>query len=46
MKMVIYSNESIDHLQKIVEEKFSPVVNKKIPAPKYDEMPFDEENQG
>jgi len=46
MKMVIYSNESIDHLQKIVEEKFSPVVNKKISAPKYDEMPFDEENQG
>jgi len=46
MKMVIYSYESIDHLQKMVEEKFAPIKNKNIPSPKYEEMPFDEENQG
>jgi secreted Zn-dependent insulinase-like peptidase len=46
MKLVIYSNESIDHLQKMVEEKFSPIKNKNIPAPKYNEMPYDEENLG
>lgn len=30
----------------MVEEKFSPIKNMKILAPKYNEMPFDEENLG
>lgn len=44
MKLVLYSNISLDDLQKVAEEYFANIPNKNLEAPIYKEMPFNEEN--
>lgn len=40
MKVVVYSNQSLDTMQGWVEEKFSAVPNKDLPRPAFPTDPF------
>jgi insulysin len=41
MQLVLYSNKSLDELEKIAREKFAPVVDKSIDEPDFSEpFPF------
>jgi insulysin len=47
MKLVILGREPLDVLQKLTEESFSPIVNKKLPQNRWeDETPFRESELG
>ena len=44
MKLVVYSDESVDDMAKCVQELFSPVVNKSYSSYRLPNPPFDETN--
>lgn len=47
MNLCVYSNHSIEELEKLVHENFSPIINKNVVVPSFfDPKPYDESNLG
>lgn len=47
MKLVVSSNSSIEELEKLVVEKFTPIANKDVEVPSLNEpKSYDESNLG